>query len=328
MSLPVVDADAPFFIVLNAGSGKRDASETRAAIETVLGEAGRTCEVFEVKDASRLQETARSALGKARERGGVVVAAGGDGSLNAVAQLVLGRGCAFGVVPLGTFNYFARTHGIPTDTADAARSLLDAVVRPVQVGLVNDRLFLVNASLGLYPQLLEDREGYKQQFGRSRGVAFIAGLVSVLREHRQLRIRLERPGGTRSIRTPTLFVGNNRLQLEQIGIDEAALIEHGQLAAITLRPVGWLSMLGLLVSGALGRLGDADNVFSFGVDRMTVRQALPYGPKRVKVATDGEIVWLRMPLELRVSPEPLYLLAPRSPVFEGARADEAAAPDS
>ncbi|MBA3624237.1 MAG: diacylglycerol kinase [Methylibium sp.] len=327
MSLPVVDAATPFFIVLNAGSGKRDASETRAAIETVLGEAGRTHEVFEVKDASRLQETARSALGKARERGGAVVAAGGDGSLNAVAQLVLGSGCAFGVVPLGTFNYFARTHGIPTDTADAARSLLDAVVRPVQTGLINDRLFLVNASLGLYPQLLEDREGYKQRFGRSRGVAFIAGLVSVLREHRQLRIRLDRPDGARSIRTPTLFVGNNRLQLEQIGIDEAAMVEHGQLAAITLRPVGWLSMLGLLVSGALGRLGDADNVFSFGVDRMTVRQALPYGPKRVKVATDGEIVWLKMPLELRVSPEPLYLLAPRSPVYEGVRAD-GAAPDS
>lgn len=328
MPLPVVEDATPLFIVLNAGSGKRDASMTRATIETVLGEAGRVHEVLEVKNASRLQDTARSALGKARERGGAVVAAGGDGSLNAIAAVVLGSGCPFGVVPLGTFNYFARTHGIPTDTAEAARSLLDAVVRPVQVGLVNDRLFLVNASLGLYPQLLEDREAYKQQYGRSRWVALISGLISLLREHRQLRIRLERAGGTRSIRTPTLFVGNNRLQLEQIGIEEAELIEHGQLAAITLRPVGWWSMLGLLVSGALGRLGDADNVFTFGVDRMTVRQALPYGPQRVKVATDGEIVWLKMPLELRVSPQPLYLLAPRSPVFERAWADrgEAQAP--
>lgn len=320
MSLPVVDAATPLFIVLNAGSGKLDASVTRATIETVLGEAGRACEVFEVKEASRLQETARSAVRKAQEHGGVVVGAGGDGSLNAVAAVVLGSGCAFGVVPLGTFNYFARTHGIPTDTAEAARSLLDATVQPVQVGLINGRLFLVNASLGLYPQLLEDREAYKQQYGRSRSVAFVAGLVSLMREHRQLRIRLERPDGTRSIRTPTLFVGNNRLQLEQIGIDEAALIGQGQLAAITLRPVGLLSMLWLLVRGALGRLGEADKVFSFGVDRMIVRQALPYGPRRVKVATDGEIVWLRMPLDVRVSPEPLYLLKPRAPVGETTRA--------
>jgi diacylglycerol kinase family enzyme len=311
MTPPVLDADAPFFIVLNAGSGKLDASVTRAAIETVLREAGREHEVFEVVDASRLQDTARSALQAARERGGVVVGAGGDGSLNTIASVVLGSGCPFGVVPLGTFNYFARTHGIPTDTTEAARALLGAAVRPVQVGLVNGRLFLVNASLGLYPQLLEDREAYKRQYGRSRWVALGAGLLSLMREHRQLRIRLESEGGARSIRTPTLFVGNNRLQLEQIGIEQARLIEHGRLAAITLRPIGMLSMLWLAVRGALGRLGDADKVFSFGVDRLTVRQALPYGPKRVKVAMDGEIVWLRMPLELRVSPQPLYLLAPQ-----------------
>lgn len=320
MPLPEVDAATPFFIVLNAGSGKHGANETRTTIEAVLDEAGREHLLFEVTDASRLQETAKRALTAARERGGVVVAAGGDGSLNAVAGVVLGSGCAFGVVPLGTFNYFARTHGIPTDTADAVRALLHARVQPVQVGLINDRPFLVNASLGLYPQLLEDREGYKQKYGRSRWVALGAGFVSLMREHRQLRIRLERPDGARDIRTPTLFVGNNRLQLEQIGIEQAALIEHGRLAAITLRPIGLPSMLWLLLRGALGRLGDADNVFSFGVDRMTVRQALRYGPRRVKVATDGEIVWLKMPLELRVSPEPLYLLQPQAPAGEGMQA--------
>jgi diacylglycerol kinase family enzyme len=308
MPVPVVDAASPLFIVLNAGSGKLGADATQGAIEAVLEQAGRVHRLFVVKDAARLQETARQALDAARAQGGVVVAAGGDGSLNAVARVVLGSGCAFGVVPLGTFNYFARTHGIPTDAAEAARSLLESTVHPVQVGLINDRLFLVNASLGLYPQLLEDREAYKQQFGRSRWVALGAGLVSLLREHRQLRIRLERPEGARDIRTPTLFVGNNRLQLERIGIEESALIEQGQLVAITLRPVGLPSMLWLLLRGALGRLGDADKVFSFGVDRMTVRQALPYGPRGVKVATDGEIVWMKMPLEIRVSPEPLYLL--------------------
>ena len=51
----------------------------------------------------------------------------------------------------------------------------------MQVGLLNDRPFLVNASLGLYPQLLEDREAFKQKFGRSRLVALWSGLVTLMR---------------------------------------------------------------------------------------------------------------------------------------------------
>ena len=167
-----------------------------------------------------MQALAQQAVECARAERGVVVAAGGDGTLNTVAQAVLGSGCAFGVLPQGTFNYFGRNHGIPSDTAAATRLLLSARAQPVQVGLVNERVFLVNASLGLYPQLLEDREAWKQQYGRHRLVAFGSALATLLREHRQLRIRVERAGKAHVVRTPTLFVANNRLQLEQIGIDE------------------------------------------------------------------------------------------------------------
>lgn len=67
-------------------------------------------------------------------------------------------------------NYFGRT-GVSQDTATATRVLLDAAIESVQVGMLNGRLFLVNASLGLYLTLLEDREAYKQRYGRSRMVA-------------------------------------------------------------------------------------------------------------------------------------------------------------
>ncbi|HSN80882.1 MAG TPA: diacylglycerol kinase family protein, partial [Rhodoferax sp.] len=73
--------------------------------------------------------------------------ADGDGTLNTVAQAAHAVGCAMGVVPQGTFNYFARTHGIPVDPREAVRLLLHAAPQPVQVDGVNDRVFLVNASL-------------------------------------------------------------------------------------------------------------------------------------------------------------------------------------
>ena len=232
-----------------------------------------------------------------------------------MAQAVLGSGCAFGVLPQGTFNYFGREHGIPSDTAEATRLLLTARPQPVQVGLVNERVFLVNASLGLYPQLLEDREAWKRQFGRSRLVAFGAGLATLLRAHRRLRLRFEHGGETHDVRTPTLFVGNNRLQMAQIGTAQA--FAEGGLAGIMLRPVGLGGMLWLLARGALARLGEADNVINFGFDSLTVRLPRFRRARPIKVATDGEVAWLTPPFTFRVSPEPLALLMPEPVAGKG-----------
>jgi diacylglycerol kinase family enzyme len=309
-SAPVMGSDSPFFIVLNAGSGREDADSTRQTITDVLSAAGREHELLLIERGARVADVAARAVQRARERGGAVVAAGGDGTINAVAQAVLPAGLPFGVLPQGTFNYFSRTHGIPSDTEQATSALLRAQVQPAQVGLVNDRVFLVNASVGLYPQLLEDREAYKQRYGRSRWVAAGSALVTLLHAHRPLRLAIEHQGQERAVRTPTLFVANNALQLERLGVAEAERLAQGQLVAITLKPIGTLAMLGLMLQGAFGRLGEADDVISFGFDRLGVRPAAPRRTAQVKVATDGEICWLRAPLQFRVSPQPLWLLAP------------------
>ncbi|HKO67414.1 MAG TPA: diacylglycerol kinase family protein, partial [Burkholderiaceae bacterium] len=217
--------DAPFYIVLNASSGSTDTDKASDAISSVLNAAGRRHEILRVEDPQRLRDLATEAVTKAQQGDGVVVAAGGDGTLNAVAQIALESDCKFGVIPQGTFNYFGRTHGISSDAAEAARGLLSARLQPVQVGLVNGNVFLVNASLGLYPQSLEDREEQKQRHGRHRLVAAWAGLVTIFRDYQPMLIKLEHEGRTHELRTLTLFVGNNRLQLEQLGIDEADVVE-------------------------------------------------------------------------------------------------------
>lgn len=313
--VPMTPADEPpFIVVLNPGSGRDDAPQARETIARVFAEAGRRHELLACDGERSVADVAAQAVDRAEAVGGIVVAAGGDGTLNTVAQAVLGRRCAFGVLPQGTFNYFGRTHGIPQDTEAAARSLLDARVEPVQVGLVNGRLFLVNASVGLYPQLLEDREAYKQRYGRSRHVALWSALVTVFRAHRPLRLVMQCSGSERQVRTLTLFVGNNALQLQQIGLPEAPLIGSGQLAAVMLKPVGTWGLLGLMLRGAMGRLGEADDVRSFAFESLSVRPALPRRHAMVKVAIDGEIVSLRAPLTFTVSPTPLPLLRPRAPL--------------
>lgn len=299
----------PLFVVFNAGSGHNTADDEQQVIARVFEEAGREFEFLLIEDPAQIGEIARRAVQLAQTRQGVVVAAGGDGTINAVASAVLGSGCPFGVLPQGTFNYFGRANAIPQDTRAAANALMGASISPVQVGQVNGRVFLVNASVGLYPQLLEDREAWKQQLGRSRLVAFIAGMATLLQARKQLDLQIESAGEVAGFRTPTLFVGNNHLQLARVGLDEkhADAVEHGLLTGIAVRPIGTLALFGLLLRGLLGRLGDADNVDSFSFRCLTVT---PQGLKRIKVATDGETTWMKTPLVFQVASESLQLLVP------------------
>lgn len=299
----------PLFMVINSGSGSNDSAATQQAIRAACSAAGRRCELIVVKRGADLQAAAEQAVQQAQQHSGIVVAVGGDGTLNAVCQSVVGQGVPFGVLPQGTFNYFGRAHGISQDTEQAVHDLLDARLEPISLGVVNDRYFLVNASLGLYPRLLEEREQYKQRYGRSRWVALYAALITLAKAHRQLEIQLDYAGKHQNMRTPTLVVCNNPLQLEQIGIEPALPDERDHLIALASRPVGTRALYLLLLQGLLSRMGEADNVITIGFENMTVR--LGSRSRLVKVAVDGEILRMRTPLQFRIAPGVLPLLIPR-----------------
>ena len=301
--------NGPLFVVLNSASGSNDSNAERQVLADVFNNAGRAFEFLQFDNPANIASVSAKAVALAQEKGGVVVAAGGDGTINAVAAAVLRSGCPFGVLPQGTFNYFGRANAIPQDARAAAAALLGASISPVTVGEVNGRVFLVNASLGLYPQLLEDREAWKQQFGRSRLVAFASGLATIFKARGQLKLEIEMAGETTALRTPTLFIGNNHLQLAQVGIHaaHANAVNRGELAGIAVRPIGTLALFGLLARGVIGRLGDADHIDSFSFRKLKV---VMRGKRRVKVATDGEITWMKPPLVFQVADTPLLLMVP------------------
>jgi diacylglycerol kinase family enzyme len=301
---------ADFVVVMNAGSGRNDAQAARERIATLIEAAGKSCAFELVEDGATLPSVAREAALRVRKGGGALVACGGDGTINAVAAAALAEDVALGILPQGTFNFFGRTHGISSDIDEAVPAMLAARPRDAQAGLVNGEVFLVNASLGLYPQVLEDREAWKQRLGRRRIVALWSGLTTLLRDHRNLDIELEDGQRTTRLRTPTLVVGNNPLQFAKLGLDAASRIGIGELVAVTLRPIGKWKMLGLVLRGALGTLGDDDAVVTQAFRSITVRA--PRGRRRqAKVAVDGEILRLEMPLVFGISPRPLRLLAPQ-----------------
>jgi diacylglycerol kinase family enzyme len=308
MSATSITRDTPFFIVLNSRSGAGKAPECRAQMQEILAAAGQPHEFLMIEETSQIASIAAHAVDSAVRDNGAVIVGGGDGTINAVAHAVLKTRCPFGVIPQGTFNYLCRTYSIPTDVGAATQALLNARLRPIQVGALNERIFLVNASLGLHPHLLQQREQYTKQYGRRRSVAMWAGIATLLKGYRQLVLDIEHDEGRETVRTPTLFVGNNPLQLERVGLPEAEDVQKHRLAAVIVQPVGGAKLLWLALRGALGQLGDEGSVRNFPFRQLTVRDVRNQAGRRVKVATDGEIAWMTTPLNFSIAPERLMLM--------------------
>ncbi len=299
-----------FVIVANTHSGHASLEMMQDTLEKILGQAGRPYHLVVVDDPQQLEDSLRRALQAARECGGSLVIAGGDGTVNTLVNLLAECPCPLGILPMGTFNYFAREHGIPTDLTAAVQALLHARAQPVTLGMVNQRRFLVNASLGLYPQLLEEREAFKQKFGRWRLVALASALLTFLHQHRSMRLALECDGKTHQLRLLTLFVTNSRLQAERLGLALPDSTDKPQLTVLLVRPGGLWIRLGLLLRSAFQRLGDAEHIRSFSFTYLVVRLSGRARARRIKVAMDGEVTWLSAPLEFKMVPNAFSLLKP------------------
>ncbi len=304
----------PIVVLMNARSGAQQGDTTQATIEARLRQARRRFRIVAVDHPDQLAARARGEAQAAQRDGAALVAAGGDGTLNAVARAALAADVPFGALPQGTFNYFARCHGIALDLDAALTQLLSARITPLQVGRVCDvhdaHPFLVNGSVGLYPRLLEEREEVKSRFGRKRFIALLAGLNTLLHGAPRWRLVLQADGAPpRALRLTTLFVGNNRLQLEQLGVPEAPVVDRGRLAALLVQAPTRRAMLAAALRGALGRVTAAPDVDSLAFDRIEVRPQDP-SVRWLKVAVDGEVMQLQPPLVFDLVPRRLQFLAP------------------
>jgi diacylglycerol kinase family enzyme len=301
-------ATRPIVVILNSGSGNDDKSASAGAIGAALDAAGRRFRIDVAREPAEIERFARAAA--ADPVPAIVVGAGGDGTINTVAGAVLGTAHAFGLVPMGTFNYFARDLGISEDPGTAAASLATGTLRRVHVARVNGHLFLNNATFGLYRQLLEEREQLQERLGRYRVVAALSALRTVWRHRRVYDVELALDGRSERLRTPMLFFGLNSLQLEQLDLDVARATDAGLMAVIALRPMSPLAIVGLALRGALQGLRGSGNLRCHGASRVTVRWR---GARHTRVAVDGEVFDCTLPLEFGVEREALPVVVPRRP---------------
>lgn len=235
----------------------------------------------------------------------VVVAGGGDGTMNAVASVLMGTGVAMGVLPLGTLNHFARDLGIPLDLDEAVAVIARGHTRQVDVGEVNCRIFLNNSSLGLYPAIVRTRER-QQRLGRGKWPAAVWATMSALRRYPFLHVRLKMDGREVPRRTPFVFVGNNEYLMQGLSIGARRSLDGGILSLYVAQEPGRLALLRFAVRALFGRLAQARDFDVVLVENMEIETR----HKHLRVATDGEVCAMSTPLSYRVRPRALTVIVP------------------
>jgi diacylglycerol kinase family enzyme len=236
----------------------------------------------------------------------VIVAAGGDGTVNAVASALAGTDIALGVLPVGTLNHFARDIGMPLGLDAAARVIVAGRRRAVDVGEVNGRIFVNNSSIGLYPAIVHRRDKQQRRLGRGKWQAMLWAIHAVLRSHPFLDLQLEVDGVTHQRRTPFVFVGNNEYSMEGFYVGLRERLDCGVLSLYLAHRGGRLGLLLLALRALLGRLQQAKEFEAARVTRVRIESR----HTRLLVATDGEVAAFDLPLEYRVRPRALQVIAP------------------
>jgi diacylglycerol kinase family enzyme len=338
---PVVVPNPTWAIVMNPRSGAQDSGALRSQIEDTLRASGAEPRWFVPERGAGLPDMAARA---AASGASTVLAVGGDGTVNTVAQALWSssqRHAAIAanpaalpprmaIVPGGTFNHIARRYGIPTEVQAAlAQALADNGTDDIPGvllggGSVNGRLFLNNCSFGAYTTLIEAREAHKKRFGRYRVVAALSALSVLAQPHRRRAMVLTQGKQRTTLRASLVFVAANPVQVETLAPDLARTIERGSLGLLAVRAPG---IGGLLHTAWQSLWRRTDELDELAVELLADAR-ISLGAPRLRAVIDGEIVTLSTPLELRAVPQAVRLrgaAAPRADTgSEAARAQNGA----
>jgi diacylglycerol kinase family enzyme len=289
-------------VIMNRDSGADDKAALTTEIETAFAAHGWQVE-FILAGRPDLRRRTQQTVAKAP---GAIVVAGGDGTVNTVASACIEAKRPLGLVPAGTFNYFSRNLGVPTEVSQAVSVIVNGWVREVDIGEINGRIFLNNAGIGLYAQMLERREQDKRRFGRRRMVAFFSGMKCLLSSHPLYAVELLADGQLARHQTTTLFFGCNALQLRDFNVTAANCLRQRKLAVLLLTLHSRWEVTMAACAALLGRLDEADTAEAFCASSIRVQTRR----RALKVAIDGEVVLLRSPLDVTLRPGALQVFAP------------------
>ena len=241
------------------------------------------------------------------ERGDkLVIVGGGDGTISAAASALVGTDTMLGILPLGTLNHFARDLGIPTELGEAAKLIATGTSRAVDVAEMNDRIFINNSAIGLYPLMVLDRDLQRKRLGRSKKLAMIVASVRTLARFGHQRLTLTVNDERERVDTPLLFVGNNDYRIDLGAPGQRESVEDGQLCVMVMRKKTRRGLSAASIRALFNRTRDNDMERIDGVELLRVSSRRSVIP----VSLDGEVLAAAPPLDYRIRKGALRVIAP------------------
>jgi diacylglycerol kinase family enzyme len=292
--------------LLNLGGGAlaRGASAP-VEVEAALREAGIDASVREIPS-GRLSSAAREAAAAGVD---LVIAGGGDGTVGTVAGALAGSDAVLGVLPLGTFNHFARDLGMPPDLKEAARALATAQTCALDLGEVNGHRFVNNSALGFYPEVVKERAEPRIRTRLRKALVSLAAAARVVGHYRLSRVTLEVEGERVSTRTPFVFVSNNPAEMQLFRFGHRDRLDGGKLFVYVHHGTSHLAVLHTIFAAIFKDIRAAGRFDQWSTDAVEVE----YRHRRpVPVFLDGELLYLQPPLAYRILAGRLRVAVPQA----------------
>ena len=240
------------------------------------------------------------------QRGADVIGmAGGDGSQALVASVASRHGVPFVVVPAGTRNHFALDLGLDrADVVGALDAFDDGIERRIDLAELNGRVFVNNASMGLYAKVVQSPEY------RDAKVATAADILPDLigPDAAPLDLRFTLPSGEMVTSANLVLVSNNSYQLSHLrGAATRPLLDDGLLGVVTVQVRGALDAEKLAALEATGHVRRFSGWNEWTATEFEVSSAGP-----VEVGVDGEALSIDPPLRFVIRPGALTIRLPRA----------------
>jgi diacylglycerol kinase (ATP) len=181
----------------------------------------------------------------------IVVAVGGDGTINEIIQELAGSETALGVLPSGTVNVWAREVGIPLDLAEARELLLTGQIRRIDLGQVNERYFLLMVGIGVDGEVAHAVEKKPAKRFGVIGYLIVAFWLGV--RYPAFRVILQLGDRTVKINALQVIIGNTQLYGGAIKYTWQARCDDGLLDICVVRKQSLLGRFAILFDFLLGR---------------------------------------------------------------------------
>jgi diacylglycerol kinase (ATP) len=299
----------PLVVFVNSAAGGDRARVYLPRIQEVFESFEIRAQFVMTNSATELESSAQNAISQGQR---VLVAMGGDGTFQALANATFGADVVLGVLPIGGGNDFAAALGLPDDPVKAAKAMLDGRARTVDLVRARTadgrtRLYAGGGGIGLDAEAARYASGaYRRLPGRLR---YIASALRALADYQPLDVHIDFPGNdlpSFEARSMLAAVLNSPTYGAGLRLAPKAKVDDGWLDVILIEE---LSKFGVLM--LLPRLMGSGELRTSRVKRWRVPRVRLTTDRPCLFHGDGEILG-PAPVEIEVVPEAMRVLAPRS----------------